>query len=411
MVPAGRDSGSRLVAVTSWLARRSETDRRLLIVAALLAFAAAVQHWYSIADGIRVQFAHDVSSYLVIAHAAPSLPTEKVLQPFAERIPVHWVVGVISNTGVSLDIVYRIGMLACLLGIVLAVHGTLSRIGLDTAEYTLAMAALVASAYPFHYLLASPGMLSDATLMLGVALLLLGFARGRFWIVLLGLALGTAGRQTMVPVAVIAAGWAFVAPTWRQMRWKAAAACLAIPAAIYGALNLAARRFGYPEPGGLHDLSVLGFFTSPHALIEHFGRVTLGVMVPAALGLGAWLRVRKPLPRGAILVAVAVASQPLVLGPSSNGGNEPRLAGLAAPALVIAAAALLRGSCLTRRETAIALVAIIIAGLHSRYTHSPLLRNYVWAGAEVVAAITLVAVLGQPTLNRRGPPADPQSTA
>ena len=387
----------------SWLARRSETDRRLLVVAVLLAFAAAVQHWYSIADGIRVQFAHDVSSYLVIAHAAPSLPTEKVLQPFAERIPVHWLVGVISNTGVSLEVVYRVGMLACLLGIVLAVHGTLARIGLGTAEYALAMAALVASAYPFHYLLASPGMLSDATLVLGVAILLLGFARGRFWIVLLGLALGTAGRQTMVPVAVVAAGWAFVAPAWRHARWQAAAACLAIPAAIYGALNLAARRFGYPEPGGLHDLSVLGFFTSPHALIEHFGRVTLGVMVPAALGLGAWLRVRNPLPRGALLVAAAVAAQPLVLGPSSNGGNEPRLAGLAAPALVIAAGALLRGARLSHRETAIALVAIVIAGLHSRYIHSPLLRNYVWAGAEVVAAIMLVAILRR----RR----EPQSTA
>ena len=379
----------------SWLARRSEADRRLLVLTALLALAAAVQHWYSIADGIRVQFAHDVSSYLVIARAAPSLPTEKVLQPFAERIPVHWLVGVISNAGVSLDIVYRIGMLTCLLGIVLAVHGTLTRIELKTAEYGLAIAALVASAYPFHYLLASPGMLSDATLVLGVSILLLGFARGRLWIVLFGLALGTAGRQTMVPVAVVASAWAFVAPAWRHARWQAAAACLALPAAIYAALNIAARRFGYPEPGGLHDLSVLGFFSSPWQLVLHLGRVTLGVMAPAALALGACLRTRNPLPRGALLVAAAVASQPLVLGPSSNGGNEPRLAGLAAPALVVAAGALLRGARLSNRETAIAAVAIVIAGLHSRYTHGPLLRNYVWAGAEVVAALTLVALIGR----------------
>ena len=380
--------------MSSWLARRSEADRRLLVLTALLALAAAVQHWYSIADGIRVQFAHDVSSYLVIANAAPSLPTTKVLQPFAERIPVHWLVGVISNAGVSLDVVYRIGMFACLLAIVLAVHGSLTRIGLQTAEYALAMAALAASAYPFHYLLASPGMLSDATLVLGVAILLLGFARERLWIVLFGLALGTAGRQTMVPVAVIAAGWAFVTPAWSHARWRVATACLALPTGIYVALYFAARRFDYPEPGGLHDLSVLGFFTSTWPVVEHFGRVTLGVMVPAGLALGAWLRTRNPLPRGALLVAAAVAAQPLVLGPSSNGGNEPRLAGLAAPALVVAAGALLRGARLSQRETAIAAAAIVVAGLHSRYTHSPLLRNYVWAGAEVVAALTLVAVLG-----------------
>jgi hypothetical protein len=335
-----------------------------------------------------------VSSYLVIANAAPSLPTTKVLQPFAERIPVHWLVGVISNAGVSLDVVYRVGMFACLLTMVLAVHGTLTRIGLQTAEYGLAMAALVASAYPFHYLLASPGMLSDATLVLGVAILLLGFVRGRLWIVLLGLALGTAGRQTMVPVAVVAAGWSVVSPAWSHARWRAATACLTLPTGIYVALYFAARRFDFPEPGGLHDLSVLGFFTSTWALVEHFGRVTLGVMVPAGLALGAWLRTRNPLPRGALLVAAAVAAQPLVLGPSSNGGNEPRLAGLAAPALVVAAGALLRGAHLQRRETAIAAIAIVVAGLHSRYTHSPLLRNYVWAGAEVVAALTLVAVLG-----------------
>lgn len=379
----------------SWLARRSAADRRLLVLVALLALAAAVQHWYSIADGIRVQFAHDVSSYLVIASAAPSLPTTKVLQPFAERIPVHWVVGVVSNAGISTGLVYRVGMLACLLAIVFAVHDVLARIGLQTAEYGLAMAALVASAYPFHYLLASPGMLSDAALVLGVSVLLVGFARGRLWIVLLGLAVGTAGRQTMVPVAVVAAAWAFVSPAWAYARWRVAAACLALPAGIYVALNLAARSFGYPEPGGLHDLSVLGFFTSSQALVEHFGRVTLGVMVPAGLALGAWLRTRNPLPRGALLVAAAVAAQPLVLGPSSNGGNEPRLAGLAAPALAVAAGALLHGARLTRRETAIAAAAIVVAGLHSRYTHGPLLRNYVWAGAEVVAAITLVAVLGR----------------
>ncbi len=385
----------------SWLARRSEVDRRLLLVVALLALTAAVQHWYSIADGIRVQFAHDVSSYLVIANAAPSLPTDKVLQPFAERIPVHWLVGVISNAGISVDLVYRIGMFACLLAIVLAVHGTLTRIGLTTVEYGLAMAALVASAYPFHYLLASPGMLSDGTFVLGVSVLLLGFARGRFWIVLLGLAVGTAGRQTMVPVAAVAALWAFAVPAWSNARWRFSVACLALPAGIYAALNLAARRFGYPVPGGFHDLSVLGFFTSPWDLVQHLGRVTLGVLVPVGLALGAWLRTQNPLPRGALLVAAAVAAQPLVLGPSSNGSNEPRLAGLAGPALVVAAGALLRGARLSQREIAIAAVAIVVGGLHSRYTHSPLVSNYVWAGAELVAAVTLVAVIGRLDVSRK----------
>jgi hypothetical protein len=383
-----------------WLARRSAADRRLIALTALLTLAAAFQRWFSLADGIRQGFAHDVSSYLVIARAAPSLPTTPLLQPFAERIPVHWLAGVVADAGVSFDIVYRVGMITCLLATAYAVHGVLVRLGLTTEEYALAIAALIASAYPFHYLLAAPGMLSDATLVLGTAVLILGFVRGRLWLVLLGLAVGTAGRQTMVPVALVAGAWALVAPAWRAFRWRAAAACLAVPAGIYLALNLAARSYAFREAGGWHDLSVLGFFTSTSALVEHLGRVTLGVMVPAGLALGAWLRTRNPLPRGALLVAAAVAAQPLVLGPSSNGSNEPRLAGLAAAALAVAAGALLRGADLTRRQVLVALTAIVIAGLHSRYTHGPLLRNYVWAAAEVVAAIVLVAVIGR----RRTPP-------
>jgi len=382
--------------VASWLARRSVSERRFVVLAALLGFTAAIQHWYTITGGIQARFAFDVRSYETMARAAPHFPATRILQPFAERFPFHWLVGEISHVGVRLDLVYRVASLACLLAIVATVHATLSQLRLTLAEYGLAIAALVASAYPFHYLLAAPGMLTDAMLVLGEALLLLGFVRGWLSLVLVGLAVGAAARQTMVPVALVAAVWAYVSPAWRAYRVRAAALCALVPGAIYLVLNVVARRFGYPEPGGWHDLSVLGFFDEGwRATVEHFGRVFLGVGVPSGLALGAWLRTRDDVPRGALLVGLAVAAQPFVLGPSSNGGNEPRLAGLAAPALVVAAGALLRGAHLTRAETLIAVAAIVVAGLHSRYTHGPLLRNYVWAGAEVAAAIILVVVIGR----------------
>jgi hypothetical protein len=380
---------------SAWVARRSAAERRLLVLAALLAFGAAIQHWYSVAEGIQTRFAADVRSYETIARAAPSFPSTGVLQPFAERFPVHWLAGEVSNAGVSLEVVYRIGSLACLLAIALVVSAALARLGLAPEEHALALAALVASAYPFHYLLASPGMLSDATLVLGESLLLLGFVRGRLWLVLLGLAVGTAGRQTMVPVALVAAVWAYRTPQLRSARLRAAAACALVPAAIYLVLNLGARSFGYPEPGGWHDLSVLGFFDEGWwATVRHFGRVFLGVGVPAGLALGGWLRTRNPVPWAPLLAGATIAAQPFVLGPSSNGGNEPRLAGLAAPALAVTAGALLRGARLDRVTTFVAGAAIVVAGLHSRYTHGPLLRNYVWATAELIAALLLVYVVG-----------------
>jgi hypothetical protein len=382
--------------VASWLARRSVSERRLLVLAALLGFAALIQHWYTIADGIQTRFAADVRSYKAMAEAAPHFPASRILQPFAERFPFHWLVGVTSNAGVSVDLAYRGGSLLCLLAVVATVHATVSRLGLTLSEYGLTMAALVASAYPFHYLLASPGMLTDAMLVLGESLLLLGFVRGWLWLVVLGLAVGSLGRQTMVPVGVVAAVWAYVSPAWRPHRLRTAALCALVPGAIYLVLNVVARRFGYPEPGGWHDLSVLGFFDEGWwATTQHFGRVFLGVGVPSALALGGWLRTRNDVPRGALLVGATIAAQPFVLGPSSNGGNEPRLAGLAAPALVVAAGALLWGARLSRAETLVAGLAIVVAGLHSRYTHGPLMWNYVWAGAEVAAALVLVAVIGR----------------
>ena len=74
-----------------------------------------------------------------------------------------------------------------------------------------------------------------------------------------------------------------------------------------------------------------------HDLADHLGRIALGILVPAALVLGGWLRTGGRVPRGALLLAAAVVAQTLVLGPTSNGDNEPRLAGLAVPALAVAA--------------------------------------------------------------------------
>ena len=131
--------------MASWLARRSVSERRLLVLAALLGFAALIQHWYTIAEGIQTRFAADVRSYQAMAQAAPHFPAGKILQPFAERFPFHWLVGVTSDAGVSLDLVYRVASLACLLAIVLTVHATVSQLGLAVSEYGLAMAALVAT--------------------------------------------------------------------------------------------------------------------------------------------------------------------------------------------------------------------------------------------------------------------------
>ncbi len=366
---------------------------RLAVLGLWAAFALAVQRWPSWQEGIRVQYSADVASYEKIARAAPSLPDEHLLRPFAERFPAHWVTGAVADaTGLALHPLYRAAELVCLALVLFAVHGVLTRLELGTREYALAIGAVAASAYPLHYLLAAPGMLQDAVFVVGLSLMLLGFARGRFVPVLAGLVVATLGRQTAIPVALAAAVWVAAAPAWRHARWRYAAATALVPLAVYSVLYLVAEGFADPQRESFHDRTVLGF--GAHGLVSHLGRTALGVLVPSALVLGAWLRTRAHVPRGPLLVAAAIVAQPVLLGVASFH-TEPRLAALAVPALAVAAGALLRDARLGPAETLVAVVAIAAGGLHHRYTHAGVHRGAEWAALEALAAIVVVAVLAR----------------
>lgn len=380
---------------------RGTNGAHLVVLVLWAGFVAAVQRWPSWAEGVRVQYAADMDVYEVIARAAPGLPDTDVLRAYAQRFPVHWLIGVAHDvTDVPLHTLYRVAAIACVALILVAMHVALTALGLDARAYALSLGVVAASAYPVHYLLAAPGMLSDGVFVLGLSVMLVGFVRGGLWVALAGLALATVGRQSALPLGVAAAAWAAFLPAWRPLRFRAAACFLLVPAAIYGVLQIASDSFSAPRSAGIDDLTVIGFFTGVEPLADHVGRVALGIAVPAALVAGAWLRTRGEAPWGPLIVAAAVAGQPLVLGPLANASNEPRLAGLAAPAFAVAAAMLLRGAVLGRAETLVCAAAIAAAGLHHRYTIAGLEQNAVWATVELVSAGIVVLVLAA---GRRAP--------
>jgi hypothetical protein len=333
-----------------------------------------------------------MSSYERIARAAPSFPSKHVLRPFAERFPVHWLVGSIANgLDVSLHGVYRLADVLVLALLLWTVHLVLRRLRLDARAYVLAIGVVAASAYPVHYLLASPGMVSDGVFCVGLALALLGFVTGRYEVVLGGLVVGTLGRQTAVPVAFAAALWVAFAPAWRARRWAYTALTALVPLGLWLVLHFTADSFADPERGGFRDLTVFGY--GAHGLADHLGRIAIGILVPSALVLGAWLRAGGHIPRGSLLLAAMIVAQTLVLGPTSNGDNEPRLAALAVPALAVAAGALLARANLGRGETVALAIAVLAGGLHHRYTHAGLHRPWQWVALEVVASAVIVGVL------------------
>jgi len=360
-------------------------------------FVLLVQRWPPWEEGIRVEYAWDVQFYEAIARAAPGFPETDMLRAYAQRFPSHWLVGALHDaTDTPVRTLYRIATLACVALAVFAVHRTLVSLGVGRRGHALALGSFAASAYPVHYLLAAPGMLSDAVFVLGFAALLLGLARPRVWLALAGIALAVLGRQTALPVALAVAAWAAFVPAWRPRRRFAVAAFLALPAGIYAVQHLASDGFSRPRPALLEDLTVLGFLTGARPFAEHVGLVALGVAVPAALVLGSWLRTSAPLPWGPVLLAAAVVAQPLLLGPLANVSNEPRLAGLAAPALAVAAGGLLAGARLGIAETIACTVAIAVGGLHHRYTVAPWESNAAWATVAFASAALVVVVLARP---------------
>ena len=380
----------------------------LVVLGLWSALGLAVQRWAGIADGIREQYAYDVRFYEVIARAAPSLPDQRVLRPYAERFPAHWLVGTLADaTGASLESVYRVVGFAFVAVAVVATHAAIRTLRLPPRAHAVALGLLAASAYPLHYLLAAPGMVADGLFLAGLATMLLGFVRGRLALVVGGLVLATLGRQTAVPVALVAAVWVAVAPAWRPRRVPAVAITLIAPGAVYVLLRMVGAEFASPHVGDVHDLTIVGFLVSPSLFAEHVGRTVLGIAVPAALVLGLWWRTRSHLPRGSLLVSAVIVAQPFVLGPSSAGDNEPRLAALAVPALAVAAGALLAHTRLEARETAVLVGAIALAGLHPRYTWPPPYTSVVWAVLVFVAALVVLAI-GAGT--RSGPGSDRTAT-
>jgi hypothetical protein len=372
--------------------------RRLTPAGTLLAWSALallVQRWTSIAEGVQDGFAVDVTSYVVIAEAAPSLPEGGIVRPFAERFPVHWLIGIAADvTGLGLETVYRIASVVCVAGILAVAHRAIYEERLSTSEHALALGVLAASAYPLHYLLAAPGMVTDGVFVLGLSLTLLGFARTSLTLVAIGLVVALLGRQTAIPVAFAAALWIVVAPAWRPVRWRGAAAAVLTPGIVYLIVRVMADGFAVPRSTTFEDSTVVGYLHSVGETADHFGRTLVGIAVPAALVLSAWLRTPGRWPAGPLLLAAAIVVQPLLLGPATNGDNEPRLAGLAVPAVAVAAAALLRGAQLSRVETLVAAGAVALAGLHPRYTWPPWWGSGVWAVLYVLAAAVVVLAVG-----------------
>jgi hypothetical protein len=370
----------------------------VLVPAAWAGAVLATQAWPSWSTGIREQFAGDVVSYEQIARAAPGLPAGPLPQQHAERFPIHWAIGTVADlTRAGLHGAYRTVSVGLLLAIVAAVAFTLRRLELDLRTRFVLTGLIVASAYPVRYLLAAPGMAADALFLLGLATALWALVADEDGVLVAGLLVAALGRQTAVPLAVVAA-----LVLLARRRYRVAVAAALLPTLLYVVLRLVAERFS--NGGALGSSSSIGSAIGhPLELASHLGRTALVLAVPAAVAAGAWLRTRVLPASAPLALAAAVVVQPLVLSPDVVAKNEPRLTGLALPALAIALAPPVRAAMLGAAETGGLCVAILLSSFHARYSDVGLAHTWEWAVLVAACAAAVFVTLARVQAKSRVP--------
>ena len=373
---------------------RGALNPRLAILLVWAAALLATQAWPGIDEGIRVEFATDASVYVPMADASPGLPNGPIREQHAERWVVHWLVGAAAAaTGVELETAYRVASVAAVAGVVALLHLILAGLRLPPAAYAICLGVALASPYPFRYWLAAPGMVADAVFGLGLAAALFGLVRSRLWLVVLGLAVATAARQTAVPAALALAVLLSVRPlpsvTGRAARLGGAAMVAAVPLVVYAAVKAVASRFSVSDLPPLDELTVIA--DGPRQIASHVGRIVLGILFPlAALAACATRRVGDAL--GPLLLAAAIVAQPVLLTADWVDFNEPRLAGLAVPALTVALALLIRPIRIGAATAGVVCVALLGGSFHHHYSRIDVGRSG-WVALTALAAIVTTVAL------------------
>ena len=368
---------------------RRRLSPRAAVFLGWVALLLATQAWPGIDRGIEAEFATDAGAYRSMAAAAPGLPDGPIREQHAERWVVQWLVGTLADvTGMGLETAYRVSSLAVVAGFLVVLQLVLLRLRLSVALHAVCLGLVLASPYPFRYWLAAPGMIGDAVFGLGLVLALLGLVRGSFRLVLLGLVVGTLARQTALPVA-LALALLLALPrtsflTGRRARLLGAAAVALVPLALYGLVRSVAESFSVADVPSLGELTILA--DAPGQFAGHLGRLLLGAAFPlAALAACSGLRARAAL--SPLVAGAAVFVQPLLLSASWLISNEPRLAGLAVPALAVGAAALLGGRArLGSANAAVVCAALFLGSLHHLYSNVGLGRP-VWVAFAGLAAL------------------------
>jgi hypothetical protein len=402
-------------------------------VAAILAFLAAANHWYSWEDGIRATQALDTETYARIASAAPGFPHTEIGSAFTERFAFPWVLGSAGELfGGGPHTPFRV-MFALFVVVTLGLMvDVCRRLGLAASATLLCVGLFALNPYVFRGDAIAPGPVDEA-FVIGIAILIWGLVAVRFAGVLAGAVVAILGRQSALIAVPAAAVWLYAGTGWRMPRMRRRVGAVALPVAtvlvLYGAIKLSITSFTYSFAPSIPSdtvIPVVGHPGSASALATHLARIAAplvlwaGAVAGAFAGL-AWAgaRLRPPVEFWcAVLIGASIIAQPLIISPHFPGfeANEQRLSALGLLPLCVALAYVLReaGGSL-RAAPAWSLItgggALLAASLHDKFTVIGPRTNGEFVALELVAAAvlgcTLAVVIGTGGVRHSAPATGP----
>lgn len=370
------------------------------VVAAIgwLAFVLVTERWRPWGDAVRLQYATDVDEYETIARAAPHFPSVRIQAPHADRWIPEWVVGEIHNIlPLGLHEAYSLVTFVTVGATIAAVVAALQRLRPGRAAGALAVGIVVASAYPVRLLFEAPGMTTDALFVFGLALAVLAFEGAQPVLLVAALVVATLGRQTAVPLAVVVAVAVALDPRWRPVRRWVAPLVVIGSGLAYAIPHQVSQSFADNSGRSLIGMTIGGDW-SPHAAAAHLGRCAIVLVVPAALLAVSWFRGRRAPLWGPLAFGLCVVAQGVALAPDWSHA-EPRLVGLALPALAVAAAPGLEAARLRAGEAMAVAFGIALASLHHLYAY-PAHSTSEWAAFVAVGCLLCLSPLGAGFLRR-----------
>lgn len=391
----------------------SGVGARLGIATAMLAVVVATNRWVSWETGFRLVLPLDEIDYRAIARAAPHLPAHKLAAQHAQRFPFHYLIGLIAHgVGLRVESAYLVATLLAIVLLTGMVALTVAEIGLDLRGFAICLGAFIFNAYSLRYYVLAPGEVADLLFEIGLVTSLLGLLRGRYSLVLAGVAIATLARQTELPAALVTAAWVYAGPGWaaasRPRRLARAACVLASAAGIYLAEVVIAAPFSLADtPDFTHWFLIADLEALPSdagTLGQHFLRCVNGLLAVTgllAVAIASTLRDRHGRCSAYIAwtlgLAAAVIVQPVLFSAEFAAHNETRLSVLGLTPCVIALGYALKPMTeqrlLSSRMTVLVLTILAGGSLHHIYTIVGPARASQTVVLQVLAAVALAVVL------------------